>query len=146
MKKIPTEQYWSGYHNDIDARYAYKIFFGKSNEDMQPAFKRNVIERTDELRFMPIRAYQYYIFGLRDYVRNRDFDVLESSDAASCFIKLALEKLKDAPNSILPILDELLPDLEYVANNQDLYEAEVDIYGDFKNIYKEILIVAGKNA
>ena len=146
MKNIPTEKDWAGYHNDIDARYSYKMFFGKSNEEMQPAFKNNVIERTDELRFMPDRAFRYYILGLRDHVQKRDFDEFWGADAASCFITLIQQKLNDAPGSVLPVIDELLPVIEFVAKNQALYEADIDIYGNFQDMYQNILKLAGKNA
>lgn len=146
MKQIPTEKDWVGYEEDLDARYAYKIFFGKTNEEMQPAFKNNVIERVDEIRFMPRDVFQYYIFGLRDYVMRRDFGFYDSSDAASCFISLVLEKLRKDPESIQPVVSELLPDLEFVAQNQELYEADEDIYGDFEAMYQDIIRLSGRSA
>ncbi len=146
MKRIPTEKEWSGYEKDLDAKYAYKTFYGKSNEEMQPAFRNNVIERTDEIRFMPCGALQYYIFGLRDYVIRQDFELYESSDAASCFIGLVLEKLRIEPESIQSIVSELLPDLQFVAGNQTLYEADKDIYGDFTAMYQDIVRLSGMSA
>lgn len=139
MKKVPTEKEWLGYEKDLDASYAYKVFFGKTNEEMQSSFKLNVIERTDEIRFMPVKAFQYYIFGLRDYVMKRNFGYLDSSDAASCFLGLVLEKLESEPSKIIPVLSELIPSLEFVSNNQNLYDANEEIYGNFKNKYKHII-------
>ncbi|KGF71482.1 hypothetical protein DO97_19285 [Neosynechococcus sphagnicola sy1] len=139
MKKFPTDKEWFGYERDLDASYAYKVFFGKTNDEMQSSFKLNVIERTDEIRFMPVKAFQYYIFGLRDYVMKRDFGYLDSSDAASCFIGLVLEKLENEPSKIIPVLSELIPSIEFVSNNQNLYEASEEIYGNFKSKYKRII-------
>lgn len=139
MKKVPTEKEWLGYEKDLDASYAYKVFFGKTNEEMQSSFKLNVIERTDEIRFMPVKAFQYYIFGLRDYVMKRNFGYLDSSDAASCFLGLVLEKLESEPSKIIPVLSELIPSLEFVSNNQNLYDANEEIYGNFKNKYEHII-------
>lgn len=139
MKKVPTEKEWLGYEKDLDASYAYKVFFGKTNDEMQSSFKLNVIERTDEIRFMPVKAFQYYIFGLRDYVMKRNFGYLDSSDAASCFLGLVLEKLESEPSKIIPVLSELIPSLEFVSNNQKLYEANEEIYGSFKNKYEHII-------
>lgn len=144
--QIPSEKDWAGYERDIDARYAHKIFFGKSNEQMQSAFRDNVIEKTDEIRFMPTSAFQYYVFGLRDFVIRRQFVDYESSDAANCFLGLVLEKLRKEPHTIVPVIDQLLPDLEYVARNQDLYEADKDIYGDFMETFEEILRLSGNQA
>jgi hypothetical protein len=88
MKQVPREEDWENYTEDLDADYAHKIFFGKTNEEMQPAFRRCVIERVDELRWMPKIPFQYYIFGLRDYVMRQEFDSYDDPDAASCFLNL----------------------------------------------------------
>uniref|UniRef100_UPI0040566737 hypothetical protein n=1 Tax=Candidatus Electrothrix sp. TaxID=2170559 RepID=UPI0040566737 len=146
MSQIPTEKDWIGYEKDLDAKYAYKTFYGKTNEEMQSAFRYNVIERVDEIRFMPRGAFQYYIFGLRDYVIRQDFGFYDSSDAASCFINLILEKLRKDPEFIRPIISDLLPDLEFVAENQKLYEADGEIYGDFRVMYRDIVRLLGASA
>ena len=147
MKKdqIPTEKDWAGYENDMDAAYAHKIFFGKSNDQVQDEFKRCVIERVSELRFMPKAPFQYYVLGLRDHVMNRDFDDAwdKGSDAASCFLKLVLQKLKEQPAYILPVIQELMPAVEFVAKNQTIYEADPQIYGDFGEILNEIRELGG---
>ena len=59
--QIPSETDWEDVQNsnDLDAGYAYKIFFGKSLSEVQPDFARNPIERCDELRFMPKIPFQY---------------------------------------------------------------------------------------
>ncbi len=50
---VPTEEDWGDYNSDLDQEYAHRVFAGHTNEEMQPHFRANVIERTDELRFMP---------------------------------------------------------------------------------------------
>ncbi len=128
---IPSEDDWKNYNDDLDTAYAYKMFAGKSNDDMQKEFKNNVFERTSELRFMPIKPFQYYIFGLKQYIDTQDFDIDDKSDAASIFISIVLGKAKKEPEFIKPIFNELLPTLEYIAANQDFFEADIDIYGSF---------------
>ncbi len=144
MKKVPSKKEWKGYEKDIDASYAFKLFYGKTNAEVQDLLRKNVIESVDEIRFMPIGAFQYYIFALRDYVMKREFEFYDSSDAASCFIGLVLEKLRESPEFILPIIDELLPAVEFVAKNQTLYDADEDIYGDFQTIYNSIIKLSNK--
>ena len=51
--RVPTEAEWGNYQADLDQEYAHKMFAGRSNQEMIPHFRRNVIERTDELRWMP---------------------------------------------------------------------------------------------
>ncbi len=137
-REIPTEQEWEDYWNDLDANYAHKIFFGKSNSEVQPDFQRSVLERIDELRFMPVKPFQYYIFGLKQYVESGNFIHFDKPDAASGFINLVAEMVEDKPKYIYPILNELMPALEEISSNQTDYEADLDIYGSFPDILRTI--------
>ena len=96
-------------------------------------FRKSVIERTDELRWMPEVPFQYYVLGLRDFVMAGEFDELEASDAASCFLGLVLEKLEKRPRFILPVMPQL-----HVAANQASYRASASIYGSFAEKWKRI--------
>lgn len=149
MKSIPTEDDWDDYDKefvlDLDVNYARGQFFGKSNAEMLSRYKDHVLMRAEDLHWMPRKPFQYYVFGFRDFVRNGEFGFYESSDAASAFLGLILQKLKEQPNHILPVISELLRDVEYIAANQEKYEADADIYGNFMDIYNEILILAKHN-
>ena len=138
--QIPSETDWEDVQNsnDLDAGYAYKIFFGKSLSEVQPDFARNPIERCDELRFMPKIPFQYYILAFRDFVINVNKLDDWKSDAASCFISLIAEILENKPEFIAPVYYELEASLEFISQNQGLYEADEDIYGSFKSTMKRI--------
>jgi hypothetical protein len=142
---IPSEQDWEGVNNsyDLDAAYAYKVFFGKSIAETQIDFARNPIERTDELRFMPKMPFQYYIIAFRDFVI--DIDKLDDwkSDAASCFISLAEEMLENKPDFIVPVYHKLESSLKFIAQNQSLYDADEDIYGSFQSTIMRIKVLSG---
>ena len=131
--RVPTEEDWGNWRADLDQAYAHRIFAGKSLKDILPLFEENVIERTDELRFMPPVPFRYYVIGFRDYVTSeRVFRTEhEVSDAASCFLGLILDKLENEPDTIIPIMPHLMPAAEYVARNQAKFDASVDIYGSF---------------
>jgi hypothetical protein len=92
------------YQGDLDQEYSHDLFGGHTNEEMQPHFYRNVIERTDELRWMPIIPFRYYMLGFRDFVMAGNFDDLQGSDVASCFLGLVEEKLEKQHEFILPII------------------------------------------
>ena len=140
--KIPTEDDWNEYDRefvlDLDVNYARGQFFGKSNAEMLPQYKDHVLMRAEDLHWMPKKPFQYYVFGFRDFVRNGKFGFYESSDAASAFLNLILQKLKEQPDHILPVVPELMNDVKYIASNQAIYEADADIYGNFMDIYNEI--------
>ena len=143
MKKLPSQEEWENHEENLDANYAYRNFFGKTKHEMQKEFRLNVIERVEDIRWMPLVPFQYYIFGLRDYVIKKEWGFCDGSDAASCYLGLIKEKLEQSPLFINPILDELLPSLNYVANNQLEYEADESIYGNFQDQYREIIRISG---
>src|ERR1700693_1850418 len=136
--RVPTEAEWGDYQADLDQEDSHDLFGGHTNEEMQPHFYRNVIERTDELRWMPIIPFRYYMLGFRDFVMAGNFDGLRSSDAASCFLGLVEEKLEKQHEFILPIMSELLPAVRHVGRNQSAFNADEDIYGSFQEKLKRI--------
>jgi len=131
LLRVPTEEDWGDYQLDLDQNHAHSIFAGRTNQDLQPFFKKNPIELADELRWMPAVPFRYYMLGFRDFVMAQDFDLTDGSDAASCFLGLVLEKLEAHPLDIAPVMPELMPSLEYVSANQLLFDADESIYGRF---------------
>jgi hypothetical protein len=135
---VPTEKDWGDYQSDLDRKCANDLFAGRTNEEMQPHFRKNVIERTDELRFMPEIPFRYYMIGFRDFLMAGDFEHLEAADAASCFLRLILQKLEENPKCIALIMPELIPTVDHVVRNQFAFHAEKDIYGDFRELSARI--------
>lgn len=144
--RIPTEQDWGAFDADLDQKYAHQNFSGKSIEEAIPLFESNVIESCSELQLMPLIPFQYYMFALRDYVMSDRVLINETSpDAASCFLGLVLLKLNEEPASIFPIMEDMIPAVNYAASNQEIFDADIDIYGNFieklieiKKKYEEI--------
>lgn len=52
--------------------------------------------------------------------------------SASSFLGLIEHTLQWAPSTIEPVMDEILEAVDFVARNQARYEADIQIYGDFK--------------
>jgi hypothetical protein len=77
---------------------------------------------------------RYYILVFKAYVLAQagDKDNWSASDAASSFLNLVERKLKTEIDWIAPIMTDLLPAIEFVAMNQEKYDANRDIYGDFR--------------
>ncbi len=129
---IPTEQDWENYWDDLDAKWAHKVFAGKSNDEVQVAFRNCVIEKMSDLWFMPIKPFQYYMYGFKQFIDKGKFDdEFDASDAVSCFINLVANVLEEKPGYIKPILNDLMPTLEHISENQLEYGADIDIYGHF---------------
>jgi hypothetical protein len=130
--RVPTEADWGNYEADLDQSHAHRLFAGRTNPEMLPRFRENVIERTDELRWMPEVPFRYYFLGFRDFVMAGEFNHLEAGNAANCFLGLILEMLEKQPTYVLPIMPQLLQAIRHVAGNQTLFDANERIYGSFQ--------------
>jgi hypothetical protein len=137
-QRVPTEQDWSNYQDDLDQNHAHQKFAGKTNEEVQKYFRDNALATTEDLHWMPRIPFQYYMIGFRDYMASGDFEPGWASDSASCFLRLILEKLERHPDYIIPIMPQLLPTAEFVANHQATFKANTEIYGSFRKIFNRI--------
>ena len=135
---IPSEADWGDYQSDLDAKWAHQHFIGRTNEEMQGYIRGTPLGAAEDLRFMPEVPFRYYVLGYRDFVLAGEFPNFFASDAASCFLRLVLHKLEEQPRYIVPVMPDLLPALEYVARNQETFEAPENIYGRFLEMYRQI--------
>lgn len=138
FESIPRECDWGDWNNDIDQQFSHAVYFGRSNEEMQSRFLASPVEAASELQFMPRVPFQYYMLGFRDSVVSLRHDEFVKADSGSCFLRLILHKLKHERDDIIPIMDSLVDALDFIADNQDRYDADIDIYGDFKEIRDSI--------
>jgi hypothetical protein len=145
-ERIPTDADWRlTQAGDLDERYAYKTFAGKSAEAARVMFRENVLMRAEDLWYMPVVPFRFYMLAFKVYVLSDAVleDECEAADAANAFLGLLQRKLEAARADISPILGELLPAAEFIAQNQDMYRAPVDIYGDFREQHERIRVLAG---
>lgn len=131
--RIPSKSDW-GDLSDGDVFEAFEYFSGKSNDELQVDFKSNVIQRCSNLRWMPIYPFCYYIFGLKQYIESGDNGLYDISDAVSCFIELIEEKAKSNQDEMKALYPKIKSFIEHIALNQEKYEADIEIYGDFEDI------------
>ncbi len=90
---------------------------------------------------MPAIPFRFYIQAFITLLEPGS-EVLENcfepSDLANCFLRLIENKIESDLECIFPILPSLLETARYVATNQSLYDAPVEIYGDFSSILSAI--------
>ena len=128
--KIPDEADWEGYKDDLDVQYFHKLAFGKSIDDIQEFFgEGHSIERMDELLFSPRHVFQYYVFAFAKFVLSEA--AKGDPDSASSFLSLLEKREKKDPRSVKEIYGSLSDVVEFIASNQEYFNAEIDIYGDF---------------
>ncbi len=144
---IPTERDWLDWpadaHRplDLDEAYARRKFSGKSFEEALELFRSSdVLMRSEDLSYMPPVPFRYYMLVFKAHVmakadgEQRD----DASDAAGTFLNLVERKLQAEIGFIAPIMEDLLPAIEFIAMNQDKYDAPRDIYGDFRDQFTRI--------
>jgi len=136
-RKIPGPKDWVGYEADLDVRHAHRLMFGKTVEEVKTLFGgTGSIERADELLFMPRRAFQYYVFAFVEYVISIAAE--GDSDSASSFLRLLINREKRDSGSVTEIYGDLASAVEEVALNQSRYDADVSIYGDFRELAAQV--------
>lgn len=141
--QIPGAEEWVGYQDDITARNAHAFWFGKSLEDLQPCFKGGQsIQRGQELLYMPLAAFQFYILAFAQYVMSDA--ATGDADAASSFLEFLTAREKRDPGSVARIYDRLQPTIEFVAESQTRFSAGHDVYGDFRDRAAALAALCGK--
>lgn len=139
MQDIPKESDWGDYRSGRDSICAYRAYFGKSNSDMQQGFYNCVIERFDELKYVPLSVFEYYIIGARDYILKNNFPSFEAADAVCCFISLVQFWIEKSPDFMAKIKSEVCPVLTMILNYQDKYDVNPEIYGVLRQEYSVVV-------
>lgn len=129
--KIPDKAAWAGYEEDLEVKHLYRIFYGKSLEEVQAYFGNGYsIERMDELLFSPRQVFQFYVQAFALFLRSEQ--AIDDADSASPFPSLLEAREKRDPGSVKSIFHLLRNTLDFVAANQARFDASVEIYGDFE--------------
>lgn len=137
MKKlrIPTREEWGDLKADPEVRYAYKLFGGKSVDEVMDLFTIHPIERCAELRYSSIAVFRYYVQCFTKHLLSPESK--GASDVASCFLHLVHDKLKK-DQEMAVVYPELRDAVSKVAEKQDFYEADTNIYGSFADLRSDI--------
>lgn len=135
-KGVPNEENWDDYFDDEEMTFTHAKFFGRSIDEMLWFYKDNPVSVYEYLCNMPEKPFRYYVFGFVEILVSENFFAdktwLGCTDLASCFLALITEKLTKSPSAIMSIMPELLPIAEQVAAAQEQMEAEIRIYGSFR--------------
>ncbi len=139
-ERVPDAEDWNAWGQDpedlgdLDLRYAHEEFFGKNWQDCVSMFGESPIERTENLRRMPLVPFRYYLRAFAVYLESQhalDPDNIDRSSAASCFLDIVEERLRENREYVLPLMHEILPRLERVVGLQEAFDADEDIFGNF---------------
>ena len=146
---IPTKEDWFDWPANadrplgLDENYARRQFLGKSFEEALRLFREtDVLSRSEDVSYMPPVPFRYYMLAYNAHVlaegeRERT-GMDNASDGASSFLILIEHKLEVDVETIAPIMSDLMPTIEFVGMNQEKYDADIDIYGDFRVVMRRI--------
>jgi len=137
--KIPSKSDWGVIEkNNLDAECAFKQFAGKSLDEAEKMFRENALYYQEDLISMPSIAFNCYAPVFARYVLS---DYAESdSDGASSFLHMIIELLQ--ANRLLATLETvniLLDAANIVSNRQEFYDADINIYGEFSELYNRMM-------
>jgi len=131
-REIPGEEEWAWHAYDMDAQYAYERLYGKSIVDVVALYSDNQYQASmDDYLFTPKAAFQYYIFAFAEYLKAPG--AKDMSDAASVFLNVLLAREEAEPGTVAAIYPELADAIDFVVSHQAWYDADIDIYGDFRD-------------
>lgn len=137
--RIPSLEDWGEIGQyDYDLQYAFKMFNGKNIDEAVAMFNRFFLERAFELRDMPAPVFNYYIFSFKKFIESDAIHESDRSCAGNLFLSLIQQRAELEPNRIRNIYQDLHDLLYVIAFNQALYGTDIDIYGDFRDIYTNI--------
>lgn len=127
---VPSDSDWGDTRGDFDLKSAYDNFAGKTNQNMQAEYRKNILTRVTDLRFMPEIPFKYYMLGFCDFIKSNSFDESDAPDVAYGFVTLIEDKLTDKPKHIMPIMEKIYKTFESIAVNQEEFGVSPSIYGD----------------
>jgi len=133
--QVPAREDWGDLEVDPELNDAYRRFGGKTVEEAMPLFAENPLERAAELRFAPTAVFSYYVYCFVDFLLSPD--AKGAADAASCFLRLVRDRMRVDP-SIVESYAALRPAIDAVSERQAFYDADVDIYGAFADLRREM--------
>ena len=133
---VPDATDWSAVKNNLDnleVDHLRSLFFGKTVDEVQEYFgDTKSIERSGELLFAPRRVFQYYVHAFANFMHSSA--AKGDPDSASPFLSLLEAREERDPGSVSEIYSTLIATITFVSERQDYFDADIKIYGDFKDI------------
>jgi hypothetical protein len=142
---IPSRADWGAIdENDLDAKWAFDTFLGKSFAEAEAMFQSHALHYQEDLQSMPPVPFNFYAPALIRYVTSER--ARGDADGGSSFLHLVSGLLKSNRPIMHPDTEQaLVSAAKQVAERQEFYEADVAIYGYFADAYAEIQqLVAGR--
>ena len=106
-------------------------------------FQENALHYQEDLYYMEIEPFRFYMLAYISYIKSEK--AKNDSDGASAFLRLVEYMLKEDPKYLEPIIEEVYSVCMNVSENQKYYDADLSIYGNFKDIFDNIRALKREN-
>jgi hypothetical protein len=143
--RIPNAADWGELDtDDLDAQHAFTQFFGKSLQEAKLLFEKNALFYQEDLQSMPAAPFNFYAPALVEYLKSEKSR--GDSDGASSFLHMFLWILQSNKEVVSEQTRALLFDTSArIAERQSFYDADVDIYGEFSDLFEQIKALIDKS-
>ena len=129
--KTPSRTDWGSIDSeDLDAEWAFKQFYGKSFDEAEAMFQENALYYQEDLQSMPYIPFNFYAPALAKYLTSKRASC--DADGASSFLQTRPEVISEKTREVFVSVSS------NIARNQQYYDADVDIYGNFSDLYAQI--------
>lgn len=125
---IPTADEWIFNPKDLDESWSYREYLGKSKEEAKRMYRKNALECSFELGYMSNIPFAYYATAFKDYVS--EIGDADEFLAHQAYMSLVINMLKRSNFEIKDLLPEMLPLAFEIAENQEKYDLDFDIFGN----------------
>lgn len=126
----PTSQNWNVNINSLDESWAYNELNGLQEEKAIKIIDVNPSTYIEMLEYVPRVPFVFYLNILAEYLLTEQ--AKDNFGAASGFFDLLLRKVRKTPSYFENIQEELSIVIDKVSLNQGFYDADIEIFGDFK--------------
>lgn len=136
--EIPSIKEWSDDTlEDLDDKWAFKELFGKNKKEAMKQLRFNSSSYIENLGAMPSVVFYFYFKVLVEYLLSDDSrDDLGAASGIYRLIKYDMQSNQNKSawlSSYLPFI------LRKIAERQEFYGADIDIFGDFKIMAEDII-------
>ncbi|WP_019864690.1 hypothetical protein [Methylovulum miyakonense] len=140
--KMPTIKEWPPESlEEQDDEWAFKELFGKNADEALAQIKFNPFTYIENLGVMPAPAFRFYFKVLVEYLLSND--PIEYPGAAEGVFGLIKYDIESGQNKSAELRSYLPPILREIAGRQGFYDADIGIFGDFKQKAEEIIRLLG---
>ena len=132
------------YDGDCDERYAIEVYLGKDIEyTTSRYYKYSPLGMIQDLYFIGINAFRYYILGACRYLQNIDIDdkyMIDDASSVYCALVDTLNnKFESNPNEMEYIAAYIKEFSKWAIENYELFDIDEEIYGDVKEKWQELI-------